>query len=45
MENAVATQMQEMELVRQKVYELERNQIQIKQRCVSRDIEAGFDIS
>lgn len=31
-ETAVATQMQEMELVRQKVYELERNQIQIKQR-------------
>ncbi len=31
-ENAVAAQMQEMELVRQKVYELERNQIQIKQR-------------
>ena len=28
----VAAQMQEMELVRQKVYELERNQIQIKQR-------------
>ncbi len=31
-EIAVASQMQEMELVRQKVYELERNQIQIKQR-------------
>ncbi|KAL6719582.1 general transcription repressor [Lecanora helva] len=28
----VAAQMQEMELVRQKVYELERNQMQIKQR-------------
>ena len=28
----VAAQMQEMEMVRQKVYELERNQIQIKQR-------------
>ncbi|MCJ1458371.1 general transcription repressor [Mycoblastus sanguinarius] len=32
LENIVAAQMQEMELVRQKVYELERNQIQIKQR-------------
>jgi hypothetical protein len=31
-ETTVAAQMQEMELVRQKVYELERNQIQIKQR-------------
>lgn len=31
-ENIVAAQMQEMELVRQKVYELERNQMQIKQR-------------
>lgn len=30
--NTVAAQMQEMELVRQKVYELERNQMQIKQR-------------
>ena len=30
----VAAQMQEMELVRQKVYELERNQIQIKQRYI-----------
>ena len=28
----VAAQMQEMEMVRQKVYELERNQMQIKQR-------------
>lgn len=32
MRNTVAAQMQEMELVRQKVYELERNQMQIKQR-------------
>lgn len=32
MVNVVAAQMQEMEMVRQKVYELERNQIQIKQR-------------
>lgn len=31
-ENTVAAQMQEMEMVRQKVYELERNQMQIKQR-------------
>lgn len=31
-ETTVAAQMQEMELVRQKVYELERNQMQIKQR-------------
>ncbi len=31
-ENIVAAQMQEMEMVRQKVYELERNQMQIKQR-------------
>ena len=31
-DNTVAAQMQEMELVRQKVYELERNQMQIKQR-------------
>lgn len=30
--NIVAAQMQEMEMVRQKVYDLERNQIQIKQR-------------
>ena len=33
-ENLVAAQMQEMELVRQKVYELERNQMQIKARYV-----------
>ena len=33
-ENIVAAQMQEMELVRQKVYELERNQMQIKARYV-----------
>ena len=33
-ETIVAAQMQEMEMVRQKVYELERNQIQIKQRYV-----------
>ena len=32
LDNTVATQMQEMEMVRQKVYELERNQVQIKQR-------------
>jgi len=32
--NTVAAQMQEMEMVRQKVYELERNQVQIKQRQV-----------
>ena len=31
-EKIVAAQMQEMEMVRQKVYELERNQMQIKQR-------------
>ena len=31
-EKLVAAQMQEMEMVRQKVYELERNQIAIKQR-------------
>ena len=31
-ENLVAAHMQEMEMVRQKVYELERNQVQIKQR-------------
>lgn len=31
-EITVAAQMQEMEMVRQKVYELERNQIAIKQR-------------
>ncbi|KAK4694512.1 general transcriptional corepressor TUP1, partial [Lecanoromycetidae sp. Uapishka_2] len=31
-DQSMASQMQEMELVRQKVYELERNQIQIKQR-------------
>ena len=31
----VAAQMQEMEMVRQKVYELERNQVQIKQRYVA----------
>ena len=30
--NTVAAQMQEMELVRQKVYELERQQVLIKQR-------------
>ena len=33
--NIVAAQMQEMEMVRQKVYELERNQVQIKQRYVA----------
>lgn len=32
MEHIVAQQMQEMEMVRQRVYELERNQVQIKQR-------------
>ena len=31
----VAAQMQEMELVRQKVYELERQQVLIKQRYVT----------
>lgn len=35
----MAAQMQEMELVRQKVYELERNQIQIKQRYANSSIE------
>jgi len=39
-ELAVASQMQEMELVRQKVYELERNQIQIKQRYLLVALEA-----
>lgn len=33
-QNTVAAQMQEMELVRQKVYELERQQVLIKQRYV-----------
>ena len=33
-ENTVAAQMQEMELVRQKVYELERQQVLIKQRYI-----------
>lgn len=34
MESLVAQQVQEMELVRQKVYNLEQNQIAIKQRYV-----------
>ena len=33
-QNTVAAQMQEMELVRQKVYELERQQVLIKQRYI-----------
>lgn len=35
MESLVAQQVQEMELVRQKVYNLEQNQIAIKNRYVS----------
>lgn len=35
MDFLVAAQVQEMELVRQKVYNLEQNQIAIKQRWVS----------
>ena len=34
----VATQMQEMEMVRQKVYTLEQTQMAIKQRCRLRQI-------
>jgi hypothetical protein len=39
-ENIVAAQMQEMELVRQKVYELERNQMQIKARYMHHTMES-----
>lgn len=41
-ENIVAAQMQEMELVRQKVYELERNQMQIKARYVLHNPKSIF---
>ena len=34
LDSLVATQVQEMEVVRQKVYSLEQTQIAIKQRCV-----------